>query len=182
MLSYALINSHSQVSIPGPMDSQLPLKVGYHQPARKIPFKFSLAADDGPTLNAGLIEIQTNIAKEPFTFVVFQGVKTPCPISGSVNGMRLNAHPCHKSSNFMHWPIYISRFILFFFQITITDVNDNCPVLTPTTVTLTPIPVLVQTAYATFATTDADSGENADIHYVVSAITEEYVSQIIDNR
>ena len=71
---------------------------------------------------------------------------------------------------------------MIFFQITITDVNDNCPVLTPTTVTLTPIPVLVQTAYATFATTDADSGVNADIHYVVSAITEEYVLQIFQSR
>ena len=53
--------------------------------------------------------------------------------------------------------------------------NDNCPVLTPTTVTLTPLPVLVQEAYATFSATDADSGENADIHYVVSYVTERYV-------
>ena len=53
--------------------------------------------------------------------------------------------------------------------------NDNCPVLTPTTVTLTPLPVLVQEAYATFSATDADSGENADIHYVVSYVAEKYV-------
>ena len=56
---------------------------------------------------------------------------------------------------------------------TLTDVNDNCPVLTPTSVTLTPLPVLVKEPLVTFTATDADSGENAEIHYVVSAVEAE---------
>ena len=51
--------------------------------------------------------------------------------------------------------------------------NDNCPVLMPTSVTLTPLPVLVQDALATFNSTDADSGENANVYYVVSVVEEE---------
>ena len=51
--------------------------------------------------------------------------------------------------------------------------NDNCPVLAPTEVTLTPLPVLVKEALVTFNVTDADSGENANVYYVVSAVTEE---------
>ena len=56
---------------------------------------------------------------------------------------------------------------------TLTDVNDNCPVMTPTSVTLTPLPVLVKEPLVTFTSTDADSGENAKIHYVVSAVEAE---------
>lgn len=51
--------------------------------------------------------------------------------------------------------------------------NDNCPILSPTEVALTPQPVLQEAALATFTVSDADSGENANIHYVVSNVTEE---------
>lgn len=61
----------------------------------------------------------------------------------------------------------------FKLQIIIGDVNDNCPIISPTSVTLTPQPVLVESALATFSSSDADSGENANIHYVVSNITAE---------
>ena len=54
---------------------------------------------------------------------------------------------------------------------TITDVNDNCPVIDPTSVTLTPVPVLETSALVTFTSTDEDSGENSNIHYVVSSVT-----------
>ena len=54
----------------------------------------------------------------------------------------------------------------------ITDVNDNCPELTPTTVTLTPVPALVTEALVTFNISDIDSGENANIHFVISTVIE----------
>ena len=43
---------------------------------------FRWQADDGPTLNAGLVafdfkEIRTSIAKEPYVFVIFQGGPDP---------------------------------------------------------------------------------------------------------
>ena len=48
---------------------------------------FHLHADDGPTLNTGLVAmwfdfqgIRTSIARKPYIFVIFQGVfRTPCP-------------------------------------------------------------------------------------------------------
>ena len=51
-----------------------------------------LAADDGPTLNAGLVAvifqgIRTCIARKPYIFVIFQGVRTPCPPSGSASSV-----------------------------------------------------------------------------------------------
>ncbi|XP_053385183.1 uncharacterized protein LOC123535929 [Mercenaria mercenaria] len=58
-------------------------------------------------------------------------------------------------------------------RILIADVNDNCPIINPTAVALTPQPVLVASAIATFSTSDADSGENANIHYVVTSVTED---------
>ena len=63
--------------------------------------------------------------------------------------------------------------IFFYSQVTISDANDNCPVMTPTTVTLKPLPVLVKHSLVNFTSSDADSGENADIHYVVSQVTAE---------
>ena len=62
---------------------------------------------------------------------------------------------------------------LTYFQVRISDVNDNCPQLFPTSVTLTPLPVLVKDPLATFTSSDADSGENANIHYVVSEVIAE---------
>ena len=58
-------------------------------------------------------------------------------------------------------------------QVTISDANDNCPVMIPTSVTLAPLPVLVKDPLATFTSSDADSGENANIHYVVSSVIAE---------
>ena len=45
---------------------------------------FRWRADDGPTLNAGLVAaifqgIRTCIAREPYIFVIFRGVRTPSP-------------------------------------------------------------------------------------------------------
>ena len=54
---------------------------------------FRLRADDGPTLNAGLVVLQifkrlrTSIAKKHYIFVIFQGSRDPCPPSGSANGI-----------------------------------------------------------------------------------------------
>ena len=62
---------------------------------------------------------------------------------------------------------------LTYFQVPIADVNDNCPQLSPLSVTLTPLPVLVVEPLVTFTATDADSGENANIHYVVTQVTAE---------
>ncbi|KAL4225039.1 hypothetical protein ACF0H5_015734 [Mactra antiquata] len=58
-------------------------------------------------------------------------------------------------------------------RIIIGDVNDNCPILSPTDITLTPQPVLTDSPLATFTSSDNDSGENANIRYVVSSITED---------
>jgi len=58
-------------------------------------------------------------------------------------------------------------------QIFVNDVNDNCPIISPTEFSSRPEPVLQVPPLVTFASTDADSGENGRIHYVVSAVTEE---------
>ncbi|XP_060579535.1 uncharacterized protein LOC132736424, partial [Ruditapes philippinarum] len=58
-------------------------------------------------------------------------------------------------------------------RIIIVDVNDNCPILSPTSFSLTPEPVLREPAFTTFNVSDADSGENSNIHYVVSSVTED---------
>ena len=52
------------------------------------------------------------------------------------------------------------------------DVNDNCPEISPTSVTLNPVPVLTTDPLVTFTSADADSGENANIRYVLTQITE----------
>lgn len=57
-------------------------------------------------------------------------------------------------------------------RVIVMDVNDNCPSLSPTSFSLTPQPVLRVNPIATFTASDADSGENGHIHYVVSAVTE----------
>ena len=50
-----------------------------------IQMAFRWRADDGLTLNAGLValwflEIRTSIAKEPYSFVIFQGSGGPDPL------------------------------------------------------------------------------------------------------
>ena len=67
---------------------QIPLKVSHHRPASEMAFRWP--ADDGPTLNAGLVVccfqgFQTSIAKKPYIFVIFQGGPDPCPPSGSTH-------------------------------------------------------------------------------------------------
>ena len=37
---------------------QIALKAGHHRPARETPFTFFLRADDGPTLNTGLVALR----------------------------------------------------------------------------------------------------------------------------
>ncbi|XP_052242642.1 uncharacterized protein LOC127852727 [Dreissena polymorpha] len=56
-------------------------------------------------------------------------------------------------------------------RIIIADVNDNCPILSPTEFSLTPQPVLRLDPLTTFNFSDADSGENGKIHFVVSNVT-----------
>ena len=64
-----------------------------------MPFRWR--ADDGQTLNAGLVVcdfqgIRTNIAKEPYIFVIFQGVE------GSASG---SAHTQHAFNSNLHLSI-----------------------------------------------------------------------------
>ena len=54
----------------------------YHlkRAANETPFPWR--ADDGPTLNAGLVALiisAISSIKKPYIFVIFQGVQTPCP-------------------------------------------------------------------------------------------------------
>ncbi|XP_060555809.1 uncharacterized protein LOC132716530 [Ruditapes philippinarum] len=56
-------------------------------------------------------------------------------------------------------------------RVKIEDVNDNCPILTPTSASMTPLPVLVDAPLMSFASSDTDSGDNSDIRYIVSAVT-----------
>ncbi|XP_052773067.1 uncharacterized protein LOC128211948 isoform X3 [Mya arenaria] len=58
-------------------------------------------------------------------------------------------------------------------RIQIVDVNDNCPIITPTEFSATPQPVLQVAPLTTFTVSDADSGENSNIHYVVSSVFED---------
>ena len=56
-----------------------------------IQIAFRWRADDGPTLNAGLVasifQGMACIACKPYIFVIFQGgVRTPSPPSGSAHG------------------------------------------------------------------------------------------------
>ena len=52
---------------------KIPLKMGHHRPAIEMAFRWR--ADDGSTLNAGLIlqGIRISIAKKSYIFVIFQG-------------------------------------------------------------------------------------------------------------
>ena len=59
-----------------------PLMVCRERPLNDLSLAgFRWRADDGPTLNAGLVfqGIQTSIAKKPYTFVIFQGWGSPDP-------------------------------------------------------------------------------------------------------
>lgn len=40
---------------------------------------------------------------------------------------------------------------------------------------MTPLPVLVEEPLMYFSNSDADSGDNGDVRYIVSAVTAEYV-------
>lgn len=61
----------------------------------------------------------------------------------------------------------------FLCQVYITDVNDNCPIITPTEGEMTPLPVLVEEPLMYFSNSDADSGDNGDVRYIVSAVIAE---------
>lgn len=55
----------------------------------------------------------------------------------------------------------------------IEDVNDNCPIISPTSSSMTPLPVLVENPLMNFASSDSDSGDNSDVRYIVSAVVAE---------
>ncbi|XP_053385192.1 uncharacterized protein LOC123535922 isoform X1 [Mercenaria mercenaria] len=55
-------------------------------------------------------------------------------------------------------------------RVKIEDVNDNCPIITPTSASMTPLPVLVDEPLMYFASSDADSGDNSDVRYIVSEV------------
>ncbi|XP_033638385.1 uncharacterized protein LOC117299078, partial [Asterias rubens] len=57
-------------------------------------------------------------------------------------------------------------------QITVLDVNDNCPVVANNSLAFFPIPVLQQESLTNVLATDADSGANQDITYHTSDITQ----------
>ena len=47
------------------------------------------------------------------------------------------------------------------FQVLVSDVNDNCPILPKVSYSLSPVPPLVKTAFFIIKVTDLDSGENS---------------------
>ena len=65
---------------------------------------FRWRADDGPTLNAGLVAvifqgIRTCIASKSYIFVIFEvDVRTPCPASGS-------AHVGVEHLSYLEWKV-----------------------------------------------------------------------------
>lgn len=65
-------------------------------------------------------------------------------------------------------------------QVAITDVNDNCPVISPTSAEMTPLPVLVEEPLMYFTSSDADSGDNADVSYIVTEPIARYL--FVNNR
>ena len=65
----------------------------------------------------------------------------------------------------------INRFVSS--QVTVGDINDNCPELATSTYVIHPIPVLVTGSLISLAATDADSGMNADLSYYVTEYTVE---------
>ena len=71
---------------------KIPLKVDHYRPASETPFTCRWRADDGPTLNAGLVlhGIRTSIAKKPYIFFLFfQG-------GGGPDSLPLCNHACFK--------------------------------------------------------------------------------------
>ena len=58
-------------------------------------------------------------------------------------------------------------------QVTITDINDNCPVISPTSAEMTPLPVLVNDPLMYFTNSDADSDDNGDVRYIVTEVIAE---------
>ncbi|XP_038053348.1 uncharacterized protein LOC119725831 isoform X2 [Patiria miniata] len=57
-------------------------------------------------------------------------------------------------------------------QITVNDVNDNCPVVSNNSLAFFPLPVLQEDPLADVVATDADSGVNGQITYHTSTITQ----------
>ncbi|KAL5007409.1 hypothetical protein ScPMuIL_016215 [Solemya velum] len=57
--------------------------------------------------------------------------------------------------------------------IRIEDVNDNCPILSQTEYTVTPVPVMQLSSLLTVIATDVDSGQNGILSYYLSTVTEE---------
>ena len=54
---------------------------------------------NGPPLNAVIFrESESILLGNPILFVIFQGVRTPCPPSGSAHGMHLKECNCLKCS------------------------------------------------------------------------------------
>ena len=60
-------------------DQNTTIKASYHRPASESLFRAS-GGPTRPTLNASLViqQIPTSIAKEPYIFVIYQGVRTLC--------------------------------------------------------------------------------------------------------
>ena len=77
----------------------------------------------------------------------------------------------HTENTLPDYSLFLIMWVIHL-QVTITDANDNCPEISPTSATLTPVPVLTTNASVTFTSVDADSGENANVRYVLTDITE----------
>ena len=79
---------------------------------------FRWRADDGPTLNAGLVALWffrgsgPVLLKKPWFFVIFQGIQTPCPPLDPHVSSEQSAHTCHQGPedhscrrNFQHFQV-----------------------------------------------------------------------------
>ena len=58
------------------------------------------------------------------------------------------------------------------FQVLISDVNDNWPILPKISYSFSPIPPLVKAAFFIIKATDLDSDENAKISYIPERVAE----------
>jgi hypothetical protein len=61
--------------------------------------------------------------------------------------------------------------LIFFFQIKVKDINDNCPELAQTSFDLTAIPSMQLTAIAQLNATDVDSEDNSLLLFSLSSIS-----------
>ena len=71
---------------------------------------FCWRADDGPTLNAGLVALWfirrsgSLLLRNPIIFVIFQGARTPCPHPPLAHGMmQILPQPSYKEGQAV-WP------------------------------------------------------------------------------